>query len=81
MPKLSLEELFFTLIVGEHEGCDVDTFEIPDAYLHAEIPKDKRILMNLRGNFVDIMCQVNPEYKHHVRYENGKRFCIYYLSG
>ena len=26
--------------------------------------------MKLRGDFVDIMFQVNPEYKKHVRYEN-----------
>ena len=30
--------------------------------------------MKLRWNFVDIMCQVNPEYKQQARYENGKKF-------
>ena len=30
--------------------------------------------MNLRGGFVEIMFQVHPEYDHHVRYENGKKF-------
>ena len=29
--------------------------------------------MNLRRYFFDIMFQVNPEYKQHVRYENGKK--------
>ena len=33
--------------------------------------------MNIRGDFVDIMCQVKPEYEQHVRYENGKK--ILYL--
>ena len=27
--------------------------------------------MKLRGDFVEIMCQVNPEYEQHVKYENG----------
>ena len=27
--------------------------------------------MKLREDFVDIMCQVNPEYEQNVRYENG----------
>ena len=29
--------------------------------------------MKLRGNFVDIMCKVNPEYFKNVVYENGKK--------
>ena len=29
--------------------------------------------MKLRGDLFDIMCQVNPEYNQHVRYENGKK--------
>ena len=52
----------------------MDNFDVPGAYLHAEMPKEKRILMNLRGDFDDIMCQVNPEYKQNVGYENRKKF-------
>ena len=48
-------------------------FDVPGEYLHAEIPKYKRILMKLRRDFVYIMCQVKPEYEQHVRYENGKK--------
>ena len=33
----------------------------------------KRVLINTREHFVDIMCQVNPEYEKYVRYENGKK--------
>ena len=29
--------------------------------------------MKLRNTFVDIMCNVNPEYKKYVRFENGKK--------
>ena len=47
------------------------TFNVPVSYLHADMPKDMRILMKLRGDFVDIMCQVNPDYEQYVRYENG----------
>ena len=46
-------------------------YGVPGAYLHEDITKDKRILMNTRRVFVDIMCQVNPEYEHKVNYENG----------
>ena len=30
--------------------------------------------MNIREDFVDILCQINPEYEHHVRYEMGGSF-------
>ena len=73
MPIVSSEKLFCTLIIYAHEGTDVDNFDVTGAYLHGEIPTDRRILMKLRGDFVEIMCQVNPEYKQHARYENGKK--------
>ena len=68
-----LEALFCTLIVYAHEGRDVETFDIPGAYMHADMQNDKRILMNLRGDFIYITCQVNPDYEQHMRYENGKK--------
>ena len=40
---------WMTLIVDEHEGCNMVTFGIPGAYLYADMPKYKRILMNIRG--------------------------------
>ena len=47
------------------------TLGVPGAYLHAEIPKYKRILMKLREVFIDIICQVKPEYDKNVIYDNG----------
>ena len=35
------------------------------------MPEGKLVLMRLVGNFVDIMCDVNPEHKKIVRYERG----------
>ena len=35
------------------------------------MPKRKVVLMRLVSRFVDIMCNVNPEYKKYVRYEPG----------
>ena len=59
-PTVLLEALLCTLMIGAHEGRDVDIFDVPGAYLYEEIPKNKRILMNLRGNCFDILFQVNP---------------------
>ena len=68
-----MEYLFCTIIVDAHEGRNVDTFDVPGLYLHAYMPKYKRILMNLRAGFVDITCQAKPEYEQQTRYEYGKK--------
>jgi hypothetical protein len=72
-PTVALESLLTSLVIDVFEGRDVGTFDVPGAYLHAEMPKDKRILMVLRGEFVDIMCLVNPEYKKYIKMIHGKK--------
>ena len=67
-----MEDLSCKIIVDAHEGRNVDFFDVPRAYLHAEMPKDKKILMNLGWDFFDIIGQVNTEYEQNVRYENDK---------
>ena len=46
-------------------------FYAPGEYLNSGTPEDKFILLNIEGEFVDIMCEVNPEHKKHLRVENG----------
>ena len=48
-----------TLLIDAYEEQDVAIFDVPGAYLHALLPKDKNIIMVLRNEFVDIMCDVN----------------------
>ena len=75
-PTASLESLFASLLIDAHEGRDVGTYDVPGAYLQARLaPKEnnERVLMKLRGTFVDIMCKVNPEHLKNVIYENGKK--------
>ena len=75
-PTAALESLIVTLLVDAYEGRDVGIFDIPGAYLQAKLapkPNNERVLMKLAGAFVDIMCEVNPEHKKNVIYENGKK--------
>ena len=72
-PTVSLEAIVGTLLIDANEGRDVAIFDVPGAYLQAEMPKEKKLLMKFRDEFVDIMCEVNPEYKQHVTVEHGKR--------
>ena len=45
------------------EQRDVAVFDSPEYYLQTEMTEDKRILLRIIDEFVDIMCEVNPEYK------------------
>ena len=70
-PTTSLEDFFISLIIDAHEGRYVEIFDFPGAYLNSDTPEDKFILLEIEGDFVDIMCEVNPEQKKNVRVENG----------
>jgi len=72
-PTLAVESLMALLVVFAHEKRDVAVFDVPGAYLHAELPADKFVLLKIEGQFVDIMTDVNPEFKEDVRFENGKK--------
>ena len=73
LQTISLNILFTTWKINSIEGWKVQTFDVPGAYLHAEIPEDERVFMKFEKEFVDIMCEVNPEYKEHVRIKNGRK--------
>ena len=72
-PTVSLEGLITSLIIDAYEGRDVSSFDVPGAYLHAMLPNEdgKRILSKIKGEFVDLMCEVNPDFKKYVIYKNG----------
>ena len=60
-PTVYLEAILCTLIVYIYEENNIGTFDVHGTYLNAEIPKDKKNLMMLRGDFVDVMCKVIPD--------------------
>ena len=64
-------------MIDAKEGRDVGIFDVPGAFLHPEVPDDKMILMVLRGPFVDMMCQVNLEFKKYICYDNKGRKMLY----
>ena len=61
--NIALEALFASLIIDTHEGIAVQNFDVTGAYIHLSLPDDKIVHMKFEGKFVDIMCEVNPEYK------------------
>ena len=73
LPTITLEGLLGVILVYAYEGRKVANFDVPGAYLHTDLPKDRFTLLLLRGKFVDIMCEINPEYKQHVRTKYGRK--------
>ena len=57
------------------------TFDVPGAYLQTDLPKDKFTLLLLEVNFVDIMCDINPDYNQHIRLKYGRNtLCLRILK-
>ena len=74
MPTVSLEALFTNLIIDAIEYRDIATFDVTGEFLQPELPEGLgMVLLKLRGIFVDIMCEVNKEYKGTVKHENGTK--------
>ena len=57
---IALEALFASLFIDAQEGRAVHTFDVPVEYLHSSLIYDKVLHMKFEGEFVDIMCEVNP---------------------
>ena len=71
-PIVSLEAIVGTMLIDANEERDLAIFDVPGAYLHPGMPSEKKLLIKFRNEFVDIMCEVNPEYEQYVIEENGK---------
>ena len=65
--------LFASLLVDAHVGRVVQTFDVLGAYLHTSLPHDRVMHINFEGEFVEIMCKVNPEYEKSVIYDKSKK--------
>ena len=72
-PTLSLDGLFGSTLIDVYENRDVATCDVPGAFLHPVLPPGKRLFLCLRGQMVDIMCGVNPEYRRHVIFKGEKK--------
>ena len=48
-PTVGLESLITTLLIGVYEGRNFISFDVPGAFLQAEISDDKLVLLKLKG--------------------------------
>jgi hypothetical protein len=55
---LATESVFITTMIDAHEGRDVACYNIPGAFLHANVEED--ITMILKDRLAELMVQVAP---------------------
>ena len=55
---VATESVFITAIINGHKGCNIACFDIPGAFLHADVNED--ITMVFKGRLVELMVQVVP---------------------
>ena len=77
-PTIYLEVIVATLVMDAYEVRCLAIFDVPVAYFNAYIPDDKDVKIKLEGEFVGIICDVNPDQIPNIQYENGKK--VIYLS-
>ena len=68
---VSLEALSTTVVIYAYERRDVGTLYVPGSYIYTKSPKEKHVPLKLRGDFVEIMCEINQEQLNNVVYEGG----------
>ena len=76
-PTASLEAIFTLAAIDAHEGRDVMTADIPNAFIQTEMPdtpgKDK-VIMKITGVLVDMLVQLDPiTYEEHVVFEKNRK--------
>ena len=71
-PTVGLESLMTTLMIAIHEGRKLISFDVPGAFLQAEMSEDKLVLLKFKGQFAEMMCEINPEHQMNIRYEVGR---------
>ena len=69
-PTVPLEVAMFQLGVAARKNGNIEVFDIPCAYLNAELEKDKQQLMRIPKDIADLLVKVDPESKKY-RCEDG----------
>jgi len=67
---VATESVFITAIIDTHKGRNVACFNIPGAFLHADV--NKNITMVFKGRLVELTVQVTPNlYRKYISQQEG----------
>ena len=79
LPTITLEILLYIMVIDSYEDRKVVTLDVPGVYLQTDLTKDKFTLLLMEGNFLDIMCDINTDYKQNVRFKYGRKTLNLYI--
>ena len=75
-PTVSLESLMLTAVIDAHEGRDIMTADVPNAFIQTPLvieDGEDRVIMKITGALVNILIKINPDlYKGYVVCERGE---------
>ena len=71
LPTISLGRIITTLLIGAYESRKHIAFDIPWAFLQAEMLDYE--LVSLRFKIVEMLGEINENYIQHIQYEKGKK--------
>ncbi len=73
-PTVSLAAILLTALIEAVEEREVATLDIPNAFLHSDLPEDEQVIMKLTSKLAEIMETIVPEIYHSfIRVEQGKK--------
>jgi hypothetical protein len=77
-PTASLESLLLTATVDAHEGQDVLSADVPNAFIQTKMPEtvegEARVMIKISGVLVDLLVQLAYDtYSPYVVYERGRK--------
>src|SRR5210317_1366865 len=72
---VKLESVFLTSVIEAHEGRDVTTVDIPNAFIQTKIENEAdKVVMRMRGKLAEYLVLIAPQiYKPYEVFENGKK--------
>jgi len=76
-PTVMTESTMITAIIEAKENRDVATCDIPNAFIQTEVEKQDKdghcTIMKIRGPLVEILCEMDPNYRQFVVNENNRQ--------
>ena len=74
---VSVESIMLAAVIDAHEGRDVMTADVHNAFIQTELPRidgEERVIMKITGELVDILVNINTDlYSGYILFENGKK--------
>ena len=74
---VSVESNMLTAVIDAHEGRDVMTADVPNAFIETELPRidgEESIITKITCELVDVLVNINTDlYSGYIVYVNGKK--------